>query len=159
MNQEIIDKIKHLLNFATPGPWEAQINDMCHGIMVGDKPLFLLNCCIIPDAHLVCELRNHANDLLDEIEQLRARVAELEARDARRKRNEMNQETIIESRKALAEIDGQEDDSWKYHTCGECKHRGSMYGCGRFYLGRTLEFIPDKNNCPAFEEGDPKETE
>ena len=59
---------------------------------------------------------------------------------------------------ALAETD-EEDDSWKYRTCRECKHRGSMCGCGRFYLGRTLEFIPDKNNCPLFKEGDPDEKE
>ena len=97
MNQETINKIRQALEQATPGPWrkgtfnvwcddeDSCICDLGQGVRYwydgglrnymrqDTEERAFADSCLIP------LLRNHAPALLDEIEQLRARVAELEA--------------------------------------------------------------------------------
>lgn len=83
MKTELIAQIRNALEAAMPGEWDLHANAGYCGIMRGGKPLFSAYGAIVADGRLACLLRNHAAEMLDEIERLRAEL--MNATDANKR--------------------------------------------------------------------------
>jgi hypothetical protein len=102
LTDDDVKRLRELLAKATPGPWRSQRagNAPCHGALVGQSAILELprpyNEAYIAerklrevslftddDADLIAAMRNALPDLLDEIDRLRAELAEATARARR----------------------------------------------------------------------------